>query len=133
KIGGLSSSAPPAETVIAPITLTAMMAAITKIGICFMERPFIRGRGRRARSARRVFLKSLTQRPERGSELRAEKLWLFPGREVTALIDVEIDQVPIGVPGPCLRGSIDLLRKYRDGHRERDLGGLLRDRGQDVA
>ena len=42
KIGELSSSAPPAETVIAPITLTAMMAAITQIGIYFMERSFLR-------------------------------------------------------------------------------------------
>src|ERR1700730_1446326 len=38
KIGELSSSGPPAETVIAPITLTAMVAAITQIGICFMDR-----------------------------------------------------------------------------------------------
>jgi hypothetical protein len=42
KIGELSSSAPPAENVIAPITLTAMVAAITKIGIRFMDRPFLR-------------------------------------------------------------------------------------------
>src|SRR5712675_1177755 len=39
---------------------------------------------------------------------------------------MEVDQVPIGAPGPCLGGSIDILRKYGDGHRERNLGGLLR-------
>src|SRR3979490_2157270 len=40
KIGELSSLAPPAENVIAPLTLTAMAAAITKIGICFMDPSF---------------------------------------------------------------------------------------------
>ena len=71
------------------------------------------------------------QRPERGAELGGEELRLFPRREVAALVDlVEVDQVAIGAPGPCLRGSIDLARKYRDGDRERDLGGLLRGRNE---
>jgi Carbon-nitrogen hydrolase len=49
------------------------------------------------------------------------------GREVPALVDlVEVDQVAMSAPGPCFRGSIDLLRKYRDGHRERNLVGLLK-------
>ena len=39
---------------------------------------------------------------------------------------VEVDEVAIGAPGPCLLGSIDVLGKHRDGHRDRDLGGLLR-------
>src|SRR5262245_29891563 len=66
-----------------------------------------------------------TQRPERRAELLREELRLFPGREVAALVDlVEVDQVLVGAPGPGLRGSIDVLRKYRDGHRERALGGL---------
>ena len=44
KIGELSSSAPLAENVIAPITLTPIVAAITKTGICFKERPSLRRR-----------------------------------------------------------------------------------------
>src|SRR5260370_36126193 len=44
----------------------------------------------------------LAQRFERGAELRAEKLRLLPGREVSALVDlVEVDQVAIGAPRPC--------------------------------
>src|SRR5262245_41685939 len=71
----------------------------------------------------------LAKRSERRSELGTEELRLFPRGEVSALVDlVEVDQVAMGVPGPCLRGSIDLLRKYRDGHWERDLRGLLRGR-----
>src|SRR3982074_3838481 len=80
--------------------------------------------------ARAVFFSNrLTQRFERGSQLRAEQLRLFPGREVSALVDlVEVDQVAIGAPGPSLRASIDLRGKSRDGHRQRDLGGLRRGR-----
>ena len=53
---------------------------------------------------------------------------------MSALIDlVEVDQVGIGAPRPRLRGSIDLVREYRDGHRERDLGGLLRGRAGDAS
>ena len=71
----------------------------------------------------------LPERPERRAELLGEEPRLFPGREVTTLVDlVEVDEIAIGAPGPGLRGSIDLLRKHRDGHRERDLGGLLRGR-----
>ena len=69
----------------------------------------------------------LPQRPERGAELGGEELRLLPRGEVAAFVDlVEVDQVAIGAPGPCLRGAIALPRKDRDGHRERDLGGLLR-------
>src|SRR5262249_3241051 len=71
----------------------------------------------------------LAERPERGSELGTEKLRLFPRGEVSALVDlVEVDQVAIGPPGPCLRGSIALPRKAHDGHRERDRGRPLRGR-----
>src|SRR5688572_23299874 len=69
----------------------------------------------------------LAERSERRPELGTEELRLLPGGEVTALIDlVKVDQVSVGAPRPCLRGSVDLLRKYRDGHRERYLRGLLR-------
>jgi hypothetical protein len=53
---------------------------------------------------------ALAERSERRSALGAEELRLFPRREVTALVDlVEVDQVAIGAPRPCLRGSIDVL------------------------
>jgi hypothetical protein len=43
----------------------------------------------RARKPRTLFFSNrLMQRPERGSELRAEKLGLFPRREVAAPIDL---------------------------------------------
>ena len=52
--------------------------------------------------------------PERGTELGSKELRLFPGREVTALIDlVEINEIAVGAPGPCLRGAIDLLAETR--------------------
>src|SRR5215216_4184429 len=71
---------------------------------------------------------------ERGAELGTEEFRLFPGGEVAALVDlVEVDQVAIGAPGPCLRGSIDLVRKYRDGHREGNVSGFLRGRTRNAA
>src|SRR3984893_2345400 len=76
----------------------------------------------------------LAERSERRSELGTEELGFLPRGEVSALVDlVEVDQVAIGAPGPCLRGSVDVVRKYRDGHRQRDLGGLLRARTNDAA
>src|SRR5713226_10778638 len=61
------------------------------------------------------------ERSERLSELGTKEFGFFPGGEVTALVDlVEVYQVAIGAPGPCLRGLIILVRKNRDGHRERD-------------
>src|SRR5438876_398370 len=74
------------------------------------------------------------KRSECGTELGREELGLLPCREVSALVDlVEVDQVAIGAPGPCFRGSVYVLRKYRDGDRQRDLGGLLRGRNNDAA
>jgi len=59
------------------------------------------------------------QRSERGPDLGAKQLRLFPGGEVPALIHlVEVDQIAIGASRPCLRGAIDVFRKYRDGDRE---------------
>src|SRR5262245_40369701 len=76
----------------------------------------------------------VAQRSERGPELGREELRLLPRCEVPALVDlVEVDQVAIGPPGPGLRGSIDVLRKYRDGHRQRDFGGPLRGRTRRAA
>jgi hypothetical protein len=39
---------------------------------------------------------------------------------------VEVDQVAERATSPALRGAIDLLRKHRDGHRDRDLVRPLR-------
>jgi hypothetical protein len=58
----------------------------------------------------------LAERPKRRAHLLREELRLFPGGEVSALVDLmEVDQVAIGSPRPCLRGSIDVVRKHRDG------------------
>src|ERR1700681_2200584 len=66
---------------------------------------------------------------ECGAELGAEKFGLLPGGEVSTSVDlVEIDQVAVRAPRPGLRRPIDVLGKDRDGHRQRDLGGLLRGR-----
>src|SRR5215207_7054924 len=82
------------------------------------------------RGAERPVISDLrAQGAERRPELGREELRLLPGREVAALVDlVEVNQIAIGAPGPCLRGSLALPRKHRDGHRERDLVGLLRRR-----
>src|SRR2546426_1093698 len=69
----------------------------------------------------------LTKRSEGGAQLGGEKLRLFPRGEVSAFVDfMKIDQVLIGAAGPRLRGTIYVLWKYSDGHRQRDLGGLPR-------
>jgi hypothetical protein len=76
--------------------------------------------------ALRVFPIRLAQRLERGPELGAEQLRLFPRCEVSALVDlVEVGQVAIGAAGPGLRCPIDVLRKDCNGDRERDFAGLL--------
>ena len=68
----------------------------------------------------------LAQRSERRAKFLGKKLRLFPGREVAALVGlVEVDQVAIGAPGPCFWRTVDILWKHGDGHRQRDLGGLL--------
>ena len=79
-----------------------------------------------SRQLLRQFSDGLAQRSERLPQLGAEQLRLLPRGEVAASVDfVEVDEVAIGAPGPCLRGSIALARKDRDGYRERNLGGLL--------
>ena len=76
----------------------------------------------------------LPKRYERGTELGRKEFGLLPRREVPALVDLmEVDEVAIGAPGPCLGGAIDVLREYRDGDRERDLAGPLRCRNDDAA
>lgn len=64
---------------------------------------------------------SAPQWPERSPQLRAEKLWLFPGGEMSAFVDlVEIDEVAVGAPGPCLRRPIDVIGNG-DCDRKRDV------------
>src|SRR5262245_18441281 len=76
----------------------------------------------------------VTKRPERGSHLRAEKLRLLPRGKVSAFVDlVEVDQVAIGASGPRLRSPINIIWKYRDCDRKRDLAGLLSGRDNDAA
>src|ERR1700751_4835914 len=76
----------------------------------------------------------LAERSKRRSEFLTEELRLLPRREVAALVHlVEVDQVAIRAPRPCLRGTIDVLGKHRDGDRQRDLAGLLRGRNDDTA
>src|SRR5258705_7030248 len=77
---------------------------------------------------------ALSQRLERRAQLRREELGLLPRREVPAAVHfVEVGEVAIGASCPCLRRAIDVLRKYRDGHRQRDLGGPLRAPGHDAS
>ena len=46
---------------------------------------------------------------------------------MAAFVDlVEVAEVAVGAPGPCLGGSIVLAREDRDGDWKRDLGGHLR-------
>src|SRR4030095_1421599 len=69
----------------------------------------------------------LAQRLERRTQFGRKELRLLPCGEMSALVDlVKVGQVGIGTPGPCLGRSIDVLGEYRDGHRKRYLGGLLR-------
>ena len=76
----------------------------------------------------------VAKRSECSPQLRAEKLRLFPGREMSAFVDLmEVDEIAIGAPRPCLRSSIDIIWKYRDCDRERDVAGLLRSRNNDAA
>src|SRR5260370_10166447 len=76
----------------------------------------------------------LPQRSEGGAQLGGEKLRLFPRGEVSALVDLmKIGQVLIGAASPRLRGAIDVLWKYGNRHRQRDLGGLLRGRTKEAA
>src|SRR5260370_34559594 len=49
----------------------------------------------------------LPKRSEGGAQLGREKLRLFPRGEVSAFVDlVKVNQVAIGAPCPCFRGSI---------------------------
>src|SRR3954452_6533760 len=59
--------------------------------------------------------------PECGSQLRGEKLRLFPGGEVAAAVDfVEVDEVGVGPLGPAARRLILLAGEDGHGHRDRD-------------
>src|SRR6185295_10786746 len=69
------------------------------------------------------------ERFERRAQLCRKHLRVLPCGEVAALLGfMEVDDLGISAPDPSLRRPIDLLRKYRDGHRNRDLGSPLRGR-----
>src|SRR5271163_2260109 len=68
------------------------------------------------------FSTRLTQRPERSSQLRAEKHRLFPGREVAAPVElVVIDEFWIRPFRPAPRGRVDLVRKDAHGNGNGDV------------
>jgi hypothetical protein len=63
---------------------------------------------------------SAPQWPERSPQLHAERL--FPGGEMSAFVElVEVDEVAVGAPGPCLRRPIDVIGKYGDCDRKREV------------
>src|SRR5437867_11224007 len=60
-----------------------------------------------------------TKRLERCTQLRREEQWLFPRREVPALIRlVEVGEVRVAALRPATGGLVDLARE--DGERSRD-------------
>src|SRR5436853_7592764 len=70
---------------------------------------------------------------ERRAQLSGEQFRVLPCREVTAPVSLmKVDQYVEGASRPCLRGSIDLVRKDRDGHRDLNLVCLLRSRTDKV-
>src|SRR6266567_3341956 len=74
------------------------------------------------------------ERLERRAQLDREQLRLLPRGEMAAPIHfVEVDQVLIRAAGPGLGRPIDVLWKYRDRHRQRELGRLPRGRLRGVA
>src|SRR5215211_1248957 len=65
----------------------------------------------------------LAQGSEGGAEFGGEELWLLPGGEVVALVDlVVVDEVGIGLFGPAPGGLIELVGEHAD--RGRDRGTL---------
>src|SRR5262249_25807573 len=130
-MGAMPSSAPPDGRTMEATTQAIAITGTIDRAVFFMGRLFLSHREAREVShrhregMRRSHGNLLPQGLERRTQLRREQLRLLPRREVTALVDlVEVDQVLVGTPGPCLRRSIDVLREDRDGYRQRDLGGL---------
>src|SRR5215468_573415 len=63
----------------------------------------------------------LAKRPEARANLFGQELWLFPGGEVVALLDlVEVDEVGVGPLGPGPGGLVELVREDADGRRDGD-------------
>ncbi len=68
----------------------------------------------------------IAQTSERRAELVREQLGMLPHREVAAAIDLmEIREVGEGAAGPRFLSANDLIREYRDRHRDGDLARLL--------
>src|ERR687887_96154 len=60
-----------------------------------------------------------SQRPECSSKLFGKELGLFPGGEVTALVDlVEVDDVRVRHLDPAARRPPDLVGERREGDRD---------------
>src|SRR5262249_56292927 len=78
--------------------------------------PSLIAAGRRHARKRAFQNGRLAKSPERGAHLLGEELRLFPGREVSALVDfVEVDEVGVGAFRPASRSLVLLARKDADG------------------
>src|SRR5687768_11763870 len=67
----------------------------------------------------------LPQRFERRAYLYREELWLFPGGEVTAFVElVVIDELGVGPLRPASRGLILFAREYAHGNGNGDALGV---------
>src|SRR5215217_1455066 len=65
---------------------------------------------------------ALTKRSKPGTNLFSESFWLFPRREVSALVEfVVMDQVGICALCPTPRGLIEIFRKGAHGNWYRDI------------
>ena len=68
--------------------------------------------------------RQLPQRPEACTKLFCEQLWLFPGGEVAASVElVVVDEVVVGPLGPATGGLVALVWKDADGRRDGDVDG----------
>src|SRR5262245_41007183 len=116
KIGAASPSACP-DAGAMQATPPASAATATSTENIGLIRCLLVSRAARMVCALPFTSRRFAERSESGANFGSEELGLLPRREVSALVDlIEVDQVAIGAPGPCLRRSIDLPRKYRDGH-----------------
>jgi hypothetical protein len=80
----------------------------------------LRVRRRRANVSRRPPDHALSQRLERRAQLRREECRFFPGREVSAAVDlVEVGEAGVDRLDPAARGSPDLPGECRECHRNR--------------
>ena len=74
---------------------------------------------------RRSIIKNSTQRSERCPEIFGEQHRLFPGGEVTALVDlVVVNQIGVRLFYPTTRRLVELVRECRHGDWNLDTLGI---------